>query len=153
MGIDYATDNDISLIIALDCGVKAIDKVAYAKEKGVDFIICDHHRPGNQLPDAVAVLDPKREDCDYPYKELCGCGVGFKLISAIALSRKQHLEELHPYLDLVATAIGADIVPITGENRVLAYCGLQCINTVPSCLLYTSPSPRDATLSRMPSSA
>ena len=130
-GIDYAADNDISLIIALDCGVKAIDKVAYAKEKGVDFIICDHHRPGNQLPDAVAVLDPKREDCDYPYKELCGCGVGFKLISAIALSRKQHLEELHPYLDLVATAIGADIVPITGENRVLAYCGLQCINTVP----------------------
>ena len=146
MGIDYATDNDISLIIALDCGVKAIDKVAYAKEKGVDFIICDHHRPGDQLPDAVAVLDPKRDDCNYPYKELCGCGVGFKLISAIALSRnrageihdqreseavKQNLEELRPYLDLVATAIGSDIVPITGENRVLAYYGLQCINTAP----------------------
>ncbi len=131
MGIDYAADNDISLIIALDCGVKAIDKVAYAKEKGVDFIICDHHRPGEHLPAAVAVLDPKREDCEYPYKELCGCGVGFKLISAIALSRKQNLDELHTYLDLVATAIGADIVPITGENRVLAYYGLQVINQAP----------------------
>lgn len=131
MGIDYAADNDMTLIIALDCGVKAIDKVAYAKEKGVDFIICDHHRPGETLPDAVAVLDPKREDCHYPYDELCGCGVGFKLISGIALSRKQNFEELHPYLDLVATAIGADIVPITGENRVLAYYGLQVINEAP----------------------
>lgn len=131
MGIDYAADNDMTLIIALDCGVKAIDKVAYAKEKGVDFIICDHHRPGKQLPDAVAVLDPKREDCEYPYKELCGCGVGFKLISAITLSRKRDLEELHPYLDLLATAIGADIVPITGENRILAYYGLQVINQAP----------------------
>jgi len=141
-GIDYAADNDMTLIIALDCGVKAIEKVAYAKEKGIDFIICDHHRPGDQLPDAVAVLDPKREDCAYPYKELCGCGVGFKLISAITLSRKrdsqnqdhsqnQNLEDLHPYLDLVATAIGADIVPITGENRVLAYYGLQVINEAP----------------------
>lgn len=131
MGIDYAADNDMTLIIALDCGVKAIDKVAYAKEKGVDFIICDHHRPGDSLPDAIAVLDPKREDCTYPYDELCGCGVGFKLISAIALSRKQDFEELHPYLDLVATAIGADIVPITGENRILAYYGLQVINEAP----------------------
>lgn len=130
-GIDYAADNNITLIIALDCGVKAIDKVAYAKKKGIDFIICDHHRPGDQLPDAIAVLDPKREDCAYPYKELCGCGVGFKLISAMALLRKQNLEELHPYLDLVATAIGADIVPITGENRVLAYYGLQVINEGP----------------------
>ncbi len=130
-GIDYAADNDITLIIALDCGVKAIDKVAYAKEKGVDFIICDHHRPGDQLPAAVAILDPKREDCHYPYDELCGCGVGFKLISGIALSRKQNLQELHPYLDLVATAIGADIVPITGENRILAYYGLQVINEAP----------------------
>lgn len=130
-GIDYAADNDMTLIIALDCGVKAIDKVAYAKEKGVDFIICDHHRPGDILPDAVAVLDPKREDCNYPYDQLCGCGVGFKLISGIALSRKQNLQELHPYLDLVATAIGADIVPITGENRVLAYYGLQVINKAP----------------------
>ncbi len=131
MGIDFAADNDMSLIIALDCGVKAIDKVAYAKEKGVDFIICDHHRPGDKLPDAIAILDPKRDDCDYPYDELCGCGVGFKLISAIALSRKQNFEELLPYLDLVATAIGADIVPITGENRTLAYHGLNVINKAP----------------------
>ncbi len=131
MGIDFAADNDMTLIIALDCGVKAIEKVAYAKEKGIDFIICDHHRPGDQLPDAVAILDPKREDCSYPYDELCGCGVGFKLISAIALSRKQNFEELLPYLDLVATAIGADIVPITGENRILAYHGLNVINQAP----------------------
>ncbi|MCK8523571.1 single-stranded-DNA-specific exonuclease RecJ [Aquimarina sp. D1M17] len=130
-GIDYAHDNDISLIIALDCGVKAIEKVAYAKDKGIDFIICDHHRPGDQIPDAVAVLDPKREDCAYPYKELCGCGVGFKLIQALALVRNQSIEELFPYLDLVATAIGADIVPITGENRVLAYYGLKVINANP----------------------
>ena len=130
-GIDYAADNDMTLIIALDCGVKAIDKVAYAKEKGVDFIICDHHRPGDHLPDAIAVLDPKRADCSYPYDELCGCGVGFKLISAITLSRKRDQEELLPYLDLVATAIGADIVPITGENRILAYHGLRVINTAP----------------------
>ena len=131
MGIDFAADNDMTLIIALDCGVKAIEKVAYAKEKGIDFIICDHHRPGDELPDAVAILDPKREDCSYPYDELCGCGVGFKLISAIALSRKQNFEELLPYLDLVATAIGADIVPITGENRILAYHGLNVINQAP----------------------
>lgn len=130
-GIDYAADNDMTLIIALDCGVKAIDKVAYAKEKGVDFIICDHHRPGSELPDAIAVLDPKRDDCEYPYDELCGCGVGFKLISGIALLRKQNFTELIPYLDLVATAIGADIVPITGENRILAYHGLRVINEAP----------------------
>lgn len=130
-GIDYAVDNDITLIIALDCGVKAIDKVAYAKEKGVDFIICDHHRPGDILPPAVAILDPKRADCTYPYDELCGCGVGFKLISGIALSRKQNFNDLIPYLDLVATAIGADIVPITGENRILAYHGLRVINQAP----------------------
>lgn len=131
IGIDYASDNDITLIIALDCGVKAIEKVAYAKEKGIDFIICDHHRPGPELPNAVAVLDPKREDCEYPYDELCGCGVGFKLISALSRKRNQPFSELHPYLDLVATAIGADIVPITGENRILAYYGLQVINTAP----------------------
>ena len=130
-GIDYADDNDISLIIALDCGVKAVDKVAYAKEKGVDFIICDHHRPGASLPDAVAVLDAKRADCNYPYDELCGCGVGFKLIQALGSRRGQTIEDLVPYLDLVATAIGADIVPITGENRVLAYFGLQVINSYP----------------------
>ncbi len=130
-GIDFAEDNDFSLIIALDCGVKAIDKVAYAKEKGIDFIICDHHRPGIRLPDAIAVLDPKREDCEYPYDELCGCGVGFKLIQALASRKGETIDDLFLYLDLVATAIGADIVPITGENRTLAYFGLQVINTNP----------------------
>jgi len=130
-GIDFAQDNDITLIIALDCGVKAVGQVAYAKEKGIDFIICDHHRPGKALPNAVAVLDPKRDDCDYPYDELCGCGIGFKLIHGLALRKGQSFEELIPYLDLVATAIGADIVPITGENRVLAYFGLQVINSNP----------------------
>jgi single-stranded-DNA-specific exonuclease len=130
-GIDFAFDNDFKLIIALDCGVKAIDKVAYAKEKGIDFIICDHHRPGEKLPPATAILDPKREDCDYPYKELCGCGVGFKLIQALASKDGKNAEDLAEYLDLVATAIGADIVPITGENRVLAYFGMQVINANP----------------------
>ena len=130
-GIDFADDNDFSLIVALDCGIKAIDKIDYAKEKGIDFIICDHHRPGNQVPNAVAVLDPKQEDCTYPYKELCGCGVGFKLIQALAEKFDETLNDLTPYLDLVATAIGADIVPITGENRVLAYFGLQVINAQP----------------------
>ncbi|WP_299533365.1 single-stranded-DNA-specific exonuclease RecJ [Ulvibacterium sp.] len=130
-GIDFAEDNGFSLIIALDCGVKAIDKVAYAKEKGIDFIICDHHRPGNELPEAIAILDPKRDDCNYPYDELCGCGIGFKLIQALASNRESKVEDLFPHLDLVATAIGADIVPITGENRVLAYYGLQVINSDP----------------------
>ncbi|HSI71180.1 MAG TPA: single-stranded-DNA-specific exonuclease RecJ [Gillisia sp.] len=131
MGIDFAADNDISLIIALDCGIKAIDKVAYAKEKGIDFIICDHHRPGAEIPEAVAVLDPKREDCDYPYKELCGCGVGFKLMQAWTQKEGKPIDVLLPYMDLVATAIGADIVPITGENRILAYHGLRVINIAP----------------------
>ncbi|WBL25794.1 single-stranded-DNA-specific exonuclease RecJ [Zunongwangia sp. HGR-M22] len=130
-GIDFASDNDISLIIALDCGIKAIEKVSYAKEKGIDFVICDHHRPGAEIPKAIAVLDPKREDCDYPYKELCGCGVGFKLIQAMAAKRGDTIQALLPYLDLVATAIGADIVPITGENRILAYHGLHVINVAP----------------------
>ena len=130
-GIDFAGDNDFSLIIALDCGIKAIDKVAYSKEKGIDFIICDHHRPGNAIPEAIAVLDPKRNDCEYPYKELCGCGVGFKLVQALASKDGKTIEDLVEYLDLVATAIGADIVPITGENRVLAYFGLQVINENP----------------------
>lgn len=130
-GIDFAVDNDISLIIALDCGVKAIEKVAYANEKGVDFIICDHHRPEKNLPDAIAVLDPKRHDCSYPYKELCGCGVGFKLCQALCIANDWEFDLLIPYLDLVATAIGADIVPITGENRILAYHGLNVINTSP----------------------
>lgn len=130
-GIDFADDNGFSLIIALDCGIKSIDHIAYAKEKNIDFIICDHHRPGNILPDAVAILDPKREDCSYPYDELCGCGVGFKLIQALGQNRGETIEDLVPYLDLVATAIAADIVPITGENRVLAYFGLQVINSEP----------------------
>lgn len=130
-GIDFAEDNGFSLIIALDCGIKAIDKVAYATSKGIDFIICDHHRPGEKLPEAVAVLDPKRDDCNYPYNELCGCGVGFKLVQALAKNRNQTVYDLVPYLDLVATAIAADIVPITGENRVLAYFGLQQINKAP----------------------
>jgi len=130
-GIDYADDNGISLIIALDCGIKSIDHIAYAKAKNIDFIICDHHRPGEFLPDAVAVLDPKREDCSYPYDELCGCGVGFKLIQALGKNRNETIENLVPYLDLVATAIAADIVPITGENRVLAYFGLKVINSEP----------------------
>ncbi len=130
-GIDFAEDNGFSLIIALDCGVKAVEKVAYAAVKNIDFIICDHHRPGPQLPDAVAVLDPKREDCAYPFKELCGCGVGFKLIQALASKRGQDINDLLLYLDLVATAIGADIVPITGENRILAHFGLKVINSNP----------------------
>ncbi len=130
-GIDFADDNGVTLIIALDCGIKALEQVAYAKEKGIDFIICDHHRPGPKLPEAFAVLDPKREDCSYPYKELCGCGVGFKLIQALAARDGTSISQLVPYLDLVATAIGADIVPITGENRVLAFYGLQVMNKNP----------------------
>lgn len=130
-GIDYAEDNEISLIIALDCGIKSIDHIAYANAKNIDFVICDHHRPGNSLPEAVAILDPKRQDCDYPYDELCGCGIGFKLIQALGQNRNQTIEDLIPYLDLVATAIGADIVPITGENRILAKFGLDVINSNP----------------------
>ena len=130
-GIDFAEDNNFSLIIALDCGIKAIDKVAYASKKGIDFIICDHHRPGDEIPNAKAVLDPKRYDCDYPFKELCGCGVGFKLIQALASKKGETIDDLVLYLDLVATAIGADIVPIIGENRILSYHGLQVINQNP----------------------
>ncbi len=130
-GIDFAEDNQFSLIIALDCGIKSIDHIDYANKKNIDFIICDHHRPGDELPRAVAVLDPKRSDCSYPYDELCGCGVGFKLIQAIAEKRNQTIVDLIPYLDLVATAIAADIVPITGENRVLAKFGLEVINANP----------------------
>ncbi len=130
-GIDFAADNDLKLVIALDCGIKAQDQVAYAREKDIDFIICDHHRPGEVLPDAVAVLDPKREDCSYPFDELCGCGVGFKLIQAIALKKEISLDEITPLLDLVVTAIAADIVPVNGENRTLAYFGMQVLNDEP----------------------
>ncbi|MCD8413056.1 single-stranded-DNA-specific exonuclease RecJ [Tenacibaculum finnmarkense] len=131
MGIDFADDNDFSLIIALDCGIKAIDKVAYAADKNIDFIICDHHKPGKEIPKAVAVLNAKQDDCFYPYDELCGCGVGFKLIQALASKTGQTIDDLIPYLDLVATAIAADIVPMTGENRTLTYFGLQVINSKP----------------------
>lgn len=130
-GIDYAATNGFSLVIALDCGIKAVEKVEYAKSKGVDFIICDHHTPGDTLPDACAVLDPKRADCDYPYKELSGCGVGFKLIQAMALKLKLDFEKVTPFLDLVVLSIASDIVPITGENRVLAYHGLRQLNNSP----------------------
>ncbi|MGO3707974.1 single-stranded-DNA-specific exonuclease RecJ [Mesonia hippocampi] len=130
-GIDFASDNEFSLIITLDCGIKAVEKVAYAKTKNIDIIICDHHRPGNIIPDAYAVLDPKQTDCNYPYKELCGCGVGFKLIQAIEQHKNQGFSNLYNYLDLVAVAIAADIVPITGENRILAYYGIKMLNTKP----------------------
>ena len=130
-GIDFASDNNFSLIIALDCGIKAIEKVNYATQKNVDFIICDHHKPGDEIPKALAVLNPKRVDCTYPYKELCGCGVGFKLVHALASRRGQTIEDIQQYLDLVATAIAADIVPITGENRILTYYGLEVINSNP----------------------
>jgi single-stranded-DNA-specific exonuclease len=130
-GINFALENGFSLIIALDCGIKSVEKIEHAKKLGIDFIICDHHRPSEKIPEAAAVLDPKRKDCEYPYKELCGCGVGFKLIQALASKEGKTAEDLMPYLDLVATAIGADIVPIDGENRVLAYFGLKVINTNP----------------------
>jgi len=130
-GIDFANDNDFTLIIALDCGIKAVDKVNYALDKKIDFIICDHHRPSKELPKAVAILDAKRDDCSYPYDELCGCGVGFKLVQALASRKEQTIDDLKEYLDLVAIAIAADIVPMTGENRILAYYGLQQINTNP----------------------
>ena len=130
-GIDYAKEQGMTLIIALDCGIKAVDKVEYASSLGIDFIICDHHLPGDMLPQAVAILDPKRRECNYPYKELSGCGIGFKLVQA--LCQKWHLpkEEWLPLLDLLAVSIGADIVPITGENRILAYHGLRMINSRP----------------------
>ncbi|MBP9152803.1 MAG: DHH family phosphoesterase, partial [Flavobacteriales bacterium] len=131
-GIDFAKENGITLIIALDCGIRAVDKVAYANERGIDFIICDHHIPGAVLPAAYAILDPKQPGCDYPYKELCGCGVGLKLLQAFCQKNNEGFEKLTAKLDLVAIAIAADIVPITGENRILTTFGLQQINTNPS---------------------
>ena len=131
-GIDFADDNGFSLVIALDCGTKALDKIAYANKRNIDFIICDHHTPGEKLPDAVALLNPKQEYCDYPYDELSGCGIGFKLIQALSQKEGNSVENLLPYLDLVATSIAADIVPMTGENRVLCYHGLNVINENPS---------------------
>ena len=122
-GIDFAAANDFKLIIALDCGIKAVEKVKYALSKGVDFIICDHHTPDAVLPPAVAVLDPKRDDCTYPYKHLSGCGVGFKLMQAFAITNDIDFLKLTPLLDLLALSIASDIVPITGENRILAFYG------------------------------
>lgn len=130
-GIDFAKDNEFSLIISLDCGIKSVELVAYAKSLGIDFIICDHHRPGAVLPAAVAVLDPKRDDCPYPFKELTGCGVGFKLITAFCEKTGIDHQILYSYLDLVCTSIACDIVPVNGENRVLSYFGLQYINKSP----------------------
>jgi len=130
-GIDWAEENGFTVIIALDCGIKAIEKVKYATEKGIDFIICDHHRPGDEIPAATAVLDPKRSDCPYPYKELSGCGIGFKLVQAIAMQKEIPFSKLYALLDLVAVSIAADIVPITDENRVLAYYGLKKLNKSP----------------------
>jgi single-stranded-DNA-specific exonuclease len=130
-GIDYANINGYSLIIALDCGIKSIDKVEYATERGIDFIICDHHLPGDVIPKAVAVLDPKRVDCTYPFDELSGCGIGFKLMQAYSIKAGINLEKLYSYIDLVAVSIAADIVPIVGENRTLACMGLQKLNTNP----------------------
>lgn len=129
--IDFAKNENFKLVIALDCGIKAIEKINHANELGVDFIICDHHRPGDTIPDAIAVLDPKRHDCSYPYKELSGCGVGFKLIQAIAVRKKIPFSSLTKYLDLVTVSIASDIVPITGENRILATYGLKLLNTRP----------------------
>ncbi|HLO37007.1 MAG TPA: single-stranded-DNA-specific exonuclease RecJ, partial [Lacibacter sp.] len=131
-GIDFAKANGFNLIISLDCGIKSIELIAYAKELGIDFIVCDHHLPDAEIPVAIAILNPKQKDCNYPYKELCGCGVGFKLISALAQTLNLDDEHVHRYLDLVATAIAADIVPMTGENRILAFHGLKRVNEEPS---------------------
>ncbi len=130
-GIDYAADNGFGLVIVLDCGIKAVEKINYANERGVDFIICDHHRPGDEIPQAVAVLDSKRNDCGYPYKELSGCGVGFKLITGLSMRLGRPIEEVYELLDYVAVSIAADIVPITGENRILAFFGLKLLNKKP----------------------
>lgn len=130
-GIDHAMKDGVTLIIALDCGIKSVDKVIYARDLGIDMIICDHHRPGETLPPAVAVLDPKREDCPYPFKELSGCGIGFKLVQGIAQRNGVDAAELSPLLDLVAVSTACDIVPVTGENRILTHFGLKRVNTDP----------------------
>ncbi|MFW5832244.1 MAG: single-stranded-DNA-specific exonuclease RecJ [Prolixibacteraceae bacterium] len=135
--IDYAVENGVSLIIALDCGIKAVDKIDNARQRGVDFVICDHHNPAEQIPPAVAVLDPKQHDCNYPYKELSGCGVGFKLLQAYCQKNNIEPEEIYDLLDLVVVSIASDIVPITGENRVLAYYGLKKLNSNPGIGLQT----------------
>jgi single-stranded-DNA-specific exonuclease len=136
-GIDYAHDNGYTLLITLDCGIKSTELIKYAQSLGIDVIVCDHHLPDTQLPPAIAILNPKQADCKYPYKELSGCGIGFKLISALAQYWKQPAENVYEYLDLVATSIAADIVPIDGENRVLAHFGLQKVNDSPSLAIRT----------------
>ncbi|NND78066.1 MAG: single-stranded-DNA-specific exonuclease RecJ [Flavobacteriales bacterium] len=150
LGIDFAEENGIDLMICLDCGIKAVDKVKYAKDKGIDIIICDHHRPGKTVPDAYAVLDAKQKDCPYPYKELCGCGVGFKLLQGFVETNGYDMQDLYKYLDLVSIAIGADIVPITGENRTLAYYGLKVINENPrpgiKALMDIAKAPKEMTI-------
>ena len=130
--IDYASDNDFTLIIALDCGIKAVDKVSYANNKKIDYIICDHHKPGKKIPLAIAVLNPLRKDCNYPFKFLCGCGIGFKLIQALSVSQEHWDSNVESYLDLVSVAIGADLVPLVGENRTLCHFGLKVINSSPT---------------------
>ncbi len=130
-GIDYASQNNIALIISVDCGIKAVEQIAEAKRRGIDFIICDHHLPEDHLPDAIAILDPKKPKCTYPYKELSGCGIAFKLAQAYGQANGWVLDELKPFLDLVAVSIASDIVPMTGENRTLAYFGLQQLNMNP----------------------
>jgi single-stranded-DNA-specific exonuclease len=135
--IEYAADNNFKLVIVIDCGIKAIEKIAYARTRHLDYIICDHHNPGERIPDAYAVLDPKRPDCEYPYKELSGCGVGFKFLMGYSLRYIKDLRPLYKFLDLVVVSIASDIVPITGENRVLAYYGLKELNTTPSMGLKT----------------
>ncbi|MFN6945986.1 MAG: single-stranded-DNA-specific exonuclease RecJ, partial [Cytophagaceae bacterium] len=130
-GIDVASEDGCGLIISLDCGIKSLEHIEYAKERNVDFIICDHHQPGETLPEASAVLDPKRQDCSYPYKELSGCGVGFKFLQALCIAKKIDTTLLFNYLDLVAVSIASDIVPITGENRVMAFYGLKVLNESP----------------------
>ena len=132
MGIDFAKQNDFDLIVSLDCGIKSVELITYARSLGIDFIVCDHHMPDSELPPANAILNPKQTNCNYPYKELCGCGVGFKLITALAEAMSLPVEQVHRFLDLVAVAIAADIVPITGENRVLAYYGLKKANENPN---------------------
>jgi single-stranded-DNA-specific exonuclease len=132
MGIDFAGENDFTLVISLDCGIKSVELIRYAGTLGIDFIVCDHHLPDEEIPPAAAILNPKQKGCGYPYKELCGCGVGFKLITALAGHFGMDEAHYHCYLDLVATAIAADIVPITGENRILAWYGLEKINTLPN---------------------
>lgn len=152
-GIDYAKKNNITLIISLDCGIKSFDLISYAKDLGIEFIVCDHHMPDLQIPPAIAILNPKQADCNYPFKELCGCGVGFKLMQALA--QKLNLPEscYLEYLDLVALAIAADIVPIVDENRILAFYGLQKVNENPNCgikaLLQLAAAPKNITINNL----